>query len=205
MNGRDLSDPSTARDVAAKTGTVEKLRLLTLLTYGDISAVNPAAMTPWRRQLLWNLYTADVRRTDARTHRPNLCCRIRRPIPNLKRFLEGLPPRYLRTHSQRGDRGTSSAWIAKAAKDKTRGVAVSLAKSAAWVLTVVADDRPVSLCFHCRHAVEFRVQYPEGRSVLERARQSDRHFHLRRSLAHSRFESGGSRAGDPHRDKSRQR
>ncbi|MDP9055054.1 MAG: HD domain-containing protein, partial [Acidobacteriota bacterium] len=57
MNGRDLSDPSTARDTAARTGTVERLKLLTLLTYGDISAVNPAAMTPWRRQLLWNLYT----------------------------------------------------------------------------------------------------------------------------------------------------
>src|SRR5579862_9040179 len=57
MNGRDLSDPTTVRDVASRTGTVEKLKLLTLLTYGDISAVNPAAMTPWRRQLLWNLYT----------------------------------------------------------------------------------------------------------------------------------------------------
>ena len=61
MNGRDLSDPATVRDVAAKTGTVERLKLLTLLTYGDISAVNPAAMTPWRRQLLWNLYTRPMR------------------------------------------------------------------------------------------------------------------------------------------------
>src|SRR6185312_10653459 len=56
MNGRDISDPSTIRDAADKVGTVEKLKLLTLLTFGDISAVNPSAMTPWRRQLLWNLY-----------------------------------------------------------------------------------------------------------------------------------------------------
>ena len=74
MNGRDISDPSTVRDVASKTGTVERLRLLTLLTYGDISAVNPAAMTPWRRQLLWNLYTQTyaelTRELTARTSLP---------------------------------------------------------------------------------------------------------------------------------------
>ena len=57
MNGRDLSDPATTRDMAAKVGTVERLKLLTLLTYGDISAVHPSAMTPWRRQLLWSLYS----------------------------------------------------------------------------------------------------------------------------------------------------
>jgi [protein-PII] uridylyltransferase len=143
MNSRDLSDPSTARDVAAKTGTVERLRLLTLLTYGDISAVNPAAMTPWRRQLLWNLYTQTyaelTRELTARTSLPDT-----QADPELKRFLEGLPPRYLRTHSQREiehhlrlerESGESK-------EGKARGVAVSLAKSTAWVLTVVADDRP---------------------------------------------------------------
>jgi hypothetical protein len=36
--------------------TVERLKLLTLLTYADISAVNPAAMTPWRSEHLWQLY-----------------------------------------------------------------------------------------------------------------------------------------------------
>src|SRR5439155_4656026 len=46
MHGRDISDPSIIRDVAAATGTVERLKLLTLLTFGDISAVHPTAMTP---------------------------------------------------------------------------------------------------------------------------------------------------------------
>jgi [protein-PII] uridylyltransferase len=137
MNGRDLSDPSTARDVAAKTGTVERLRLLTLLTYGDISAVNPAAMTPWRRQLLWNLYTEThaelTRELTARTSLPDF-----QANPALQRFLEGLPPRYLRTHSQPEIEQHLS--LEREARD--RGVAVSLAKSAAWVLTVVAADRP---------------------------------------------------------------
>jgi len=146
MNGRDLSDPSTARDLASKTGTVERLRLLTLLTYGDISAVNPAAMTPWRRQLLWNLYTRTyaelTRELTARTSLPDT-----QADPELKRFLEGLPPRYLRTHSTpeiqehlRLERESRERKDDKAGN--ARGVAVSLARSAAWVLTVVADDRP---------------------------------------------------------------
>jgi [protein-PII] uridylyltransferase len=137
MNGRDLSDPSTARDLASKTGTVERLRLLTLLTYGDISAVNPAAMTPWRRQLLWNLYTRTyaelTRELTARTSFPDT-----QADPELKRFLEGLPPRYLRTHNQ----PEIQEHLRLEREGKVRGVAVSLTRSAVWVLTVVADDRP---------------------------------------------------------------
>lgn len=137
MNGRDLSDPATARDVAAKTGTVERLRLLTLLTYGDISAVNRAAMTPWRRQLLWNLYTQTyaelTRELTARTALPDS-----QADPALQHFLEGLPPRYLRTHS----RQEMEEHLRLEIEGRERGVAVSLARSAAWVLTVVADDRP---------------------------------------------------------------
>ena len=126
--------------MALKIGTSGKLRLLTLLTYGDISAVNPAAMTPWRRQLLWNLYTQTyaelTRELTARTSLPDT-----QADPEVKQFLEGLPPRYLRTHSQpeieehvRLDR--------EGREGSARGVAVSLTRSAAWVLTVVADDRP---------------------------------------------------------------
>lgn len=140
MNGRDLSDPATVRDVAAKAGTVEKLKLLTLLTYGDISAVNPAAMTPWRRQLLWNLYTATyaelTRELTVRTSFPELP--DAQASPDLRVFLEGLPPRYLRTHTQEEIEGH----VRLERESRGRGVAASLTKSFAWVLCVVADDRP---------------------------------------------------------------
>jgi [protein-PII] uridylyltransferase len=137
MNGRDLSDPTTVRDVAAKTGTVERLKMLTLLTYGDISAVNPAAMTPWRRQLLWNLYAQTyaelTRELTVRTSLPDTIA-----SPEMKKFLEGLPPRYLRTHSQE----EIEQHLKLEGQSKDRGVAVSLVHAAAWVLTVVADNRP---------------------------------------------------------------
>ncbi|MDQ6675792.1 MAG: HD domain-containing protein [Acidobacteriota bacterium] len=57
MTTRDLTDPQTARTMAARAGTLERLKLLTLLTYADISAVNPRALTPWRTTLLWQLYS----------------------------------------------------------------------------------------------------------------------------------------------------
>src|SRR6478672_10742074 len=56
MKSRDIFDPSTAEYLAQLTGTVERLRLLTLLTFADISAVNPSAMTPWRAEHLSQLF-----------------------------------------------------------------------------------------------------------------------------------------------------
>jgi [protein-PII] uridylyltransferase len=137
MNGRDLSDPSTIRDMAAKTGTVERLKLLTLLTFGDISAVHASAMTPWRRQLLWSLYS----QTYAELTR-ELTTRIWEPPVTadreLRHFLEGLPPRYLRTHGEDLIRDH----LRLNRESERDGVAVSLTRSAAWVLTVAAGDRP---------------------------------------------------------------
>jgi [protein-PII] uridylyltransferase len=136
MNGRDLSDPTTIRDVAAKTATMERLKLLTLLTYGDISAVNPAAMTPWRRQLLWKLYTETyaelTRELTARTPLPEVHGNAER-----RHFLTGLPPRYFRTHTN----AEIDEHLKLEHEARGQGVAVSLVKSTAWVLTVVAGDR----------------------------------------------------------------
>ena len=137
MNGRDISDPLTGRDMAEKVGTVERLKLLTLLTYGDISAVHPAAMTPWRRQLLWNLYTetyAELTRELTSRMAPQDTA----ASPELRHFLEGLPPRYLRARTP--DEIREHLRLAAAGSDT--GVAVSLTRSAAWALNTVAGDRP---------------------------------------------------------------
>jgi [protein-PII] uridylyltransferase len=137
MNGRDLSDPATTRDMAAKVGTVERLKLLTLLTYGDISAVHPSAMTPWRRQLLWSLYS----QTYAELTR-ELTARIWEPPvsadPELRHFIQGLPPRYMRIHNE----AEIQEHLRLGRESEQKGVAVSLKRSAAWVLTVVTGDRP---------------------------------------------------------------
>ncbi len=135
---RDLSDPATIRDIADKTGTVERLKLLVLLTYGDISAVNPQAMTPWRRQLLWNVYA----QTHAELTR-ELGDKIAEPSvasvdPELRQFLEGLPPRYLRVHNDKEVR----EHLRLANEASKKGAAACLSRDTAWNLAVVASDRP---------------------------------------------------------------
>ena len=55
---RDVFDPETVRRFAAVVGTIERLKMLCLLTYTDICSVNPEALTPWKAELLWQLYAA---------------------------------------------------------------------------------------------------------------------------------------------------
>ena len=96
MNSRDLNDPGTAAELAANVETLEKLRALTLLTYADISAVNPDAMTPWRLEQLWHAYLAAHRELTKELDTG----RIHSTVTDIKsQWLEGFPVRWVRTHS----------------------------------------------------------------------------------------------------------
>jgi len=53
---RDISDPKTIRDLAQTVQTVERLKLLLLLTVADIRAVGPGVWNGWKGQLLRTLY-----------------------------------------------------------------------------------------------------------------------------------------------------
>jgi [protein-PII] uridylyltransferase len=104
MNGRDLEDPATARFLTSRVPTQEDLRQLTLLTYADISAVNPTAMTPWRAEQLWRVYTTGLEQLTRelvtnRIHENGSSAAADGFTPEITRFLEGFPTRYLRTHS----------------------------------------------------------------------------------------------------------
>ncbi len=104
MNGRDLDDPATARFLSAQVGTYEDLRRLTLLTYADVSAVNPTAMTPWRAEQLWRVHSVAAAQltkelASQRIHQSPEAAVTTPSRPELARFLEGFPTRYLRIHS----------------------------------------------------------------------------------------------------------
>ena len=111
MRKRDIYDPETARELAGKLGTVERLKLLTLMTLADINAVNPDALTPWKAENLWRLYIATAnyfaRSIDEDRFHAEACSaqveRIAGLLPDkrsqLLRFLEGLPQRYLMSHT----------------------------------------------------------------------------------------------------------
>ena len=138
MNSRDLQDPATARDMAQRVETVERLKALTLMTYADISAVNPAAMTPWRAEVLWQLYllTYNELTRELETDRIPVAAF---DTPEKRAFLAGLPIRYARTHTPE----EIDAHLRLDASYQQKGVAVALEKlEAAWRLTLVTGDRP---------------------------------------------------------------
>ncbi|HEX6466568.1 MAG TPA: nucleotidyltransferase domain-containing protein, partial [Terriglobales bacterium] len=107
---RDIFDIGTVRAFAAKVGTPEQLKMLCLLTFADISAVNPEAMTPWKAENLWQLYitttnymnrSVDEERFHASQTNSieSLRALARVQTPQLNRFLEGFPQRYLRSYA----------------------------------------------------------------------------------------------------------
>ena len=53
---RDLSDRRTIENFAATVQSLERLKLLTILTIADISAVGPGVFNSWKSQLLKTLY-----------------------------------------------------------------------------------------------------------------------------------------------------
>ena len=53
---RDIGDPRTVAQFAKIVGTLERLRLLLVLTVADIRAVGPGVWNDWKGQLLRDLY-----------------------------------------------------------------------------------------------------------------------------------------------------
>lgn len=138
MNGRDLEDPATARFLTSRVGTQERLRQLTLLTYADISAVNPTAMTPWRLEQLWRVYSVGLEQLT----RDLVMDRIQKDgavtvRPEIAAFLDGLPTRYLRTHS--GEEIERHFQLMKKADADQVGVEITR-DAGAYTLTVLAHD-----------------------------------------------------------------
>jgi [protein-PII] uridylyltransferase len=137
MQARDLFDPQTVREMAARVETVERLKALTLLTYADIGAVNPESMSSWRAGQLWQLYlmTYNELTRELETDRIET---VAAP-PERAEFLQGFPTRYLRTHTE----AEIDHHLALDAVRRQRGVAVEVRKlESAWQLTLVAGDRP---------------------------------------------------------------
>ncbi|HMH02411.1 MAG TPA: ACT domain-containing protein, partial [Terriglobales bacterium] len=112
--GRDIFDPKVVQKFCDSVGATERLKTLTLLTYADIKAVNPEALTPWKAEIIWQLYAAssnclsrtiDDQRVDAQTSNEEHIKRIVSAAPpdvdskKLISFLEGFPKRYLLTHA----------------------------------------------------------------------------------------------------------
>jgi [protein-PII] uridylyltransferase len=141
MRRRDPDDPAAAREMAERVETLEGLRELAVLTYADISAVHPAAMTPWRLELLWRAYRAVA---EALTRELD-AARIEREearSAEAAAFLEGLPKRYLHTH----DEAAIEADLLLARRAAKRGAAVEIERhDGYYAMRLAARDRPFLL------------------------------------------------------------
>jgi [protein-PII] uridylyltransferase len=148
---RDIYDPGTVQAFCDKVGTPERLKLLALLTYADIKAVNPEALTPWKAENVWQLYIAAAnclsRTADQRVHtdqgHDESVARLQALAPQsakkLKVFLDGLPKRYLR--SFRAEEILQHLELS--GRLSTDPIQLHLSRGRHWYeLSVVTKDRP---------------------------------------------------------------
>ncbi len=147
---RDIFNPETVAAFAGKIGTPERLKMLCLLTYADIKAVNPEALTPWKAENVWQLYMGAEnylnRSADQRVHadvNDEKLARLRSLAPvtssKFKGFLEGFPQRYLLVHSAE----EVMRHMGMANELGTDPVQVELKRGRHWYeLTMVTRDRP---------------------------------------------------------------
>jgi [protein-PII] uridylyltransferase len=147
---RDIFDPGTVAAFAEKMGTPERLKMLALLTYADIKAVNPEALTPWKAENVWQLYMAADnylnRSADQRVHtevNDEKLARLRSLAPvtgsKFKAFLEGFPQRYLLVHTAE----EVMRHMQMAEELGNDPVLVDLKRGRHWYdLTLVTKDRP---------------------------------------------------------------
>jgi len=112
MQRRDIFDPGTVSVFADTVATQERHQRLCLLTYADIHAVNPEALTPWKAEMLWQLFVATSNHFSRTLDRDRLHASDEVPLleqvsshaggankADVERFFEGFPRRYRAVHS----------------------------------------------------------------------------------------------------------
>jgi [protein-PII] uridylyltransferase len=149
---RDIFDPTTISAFASMVRTPEKLQRLCLLTYADIHAVNPEALTPWKAEMLWQLFVATSNHFSRTLDRDRLHALDELPVLQqvrkltgagrtepIERFLEGFPRRYLAVHTAEDIAGHFGLYQRLDADP----VQIDLvATQHAYSLTLLTADRP---------------------------------------------------------------
>jgi [protein-PII] uridylyltransferase len=152
MQRRDIFDPATVSMFADTVATQERLQRLCLMTYADIHAVNPEALTPWKAEMLWQLFVATSNYFSRTLDRDRLHASDEVSLleqvssqaggPNkheIERFLDGFPRRYRAVHSAE----EIAAHFKLYQKLGTEPVQTELkARHHSFSLTLLTADRP---------------------------------------------------------------
>ena len=196
---RDIFDPETVRAFAAKVETPERLKMLCLLTYADIKAVNPEALSPWKAENIWQLYIATAnhlnRNLDQRFHvdaHDEVLEHLRTLAPatgkHVETFLEGLPRRYLLTHAA-GDVFAHADMATNLGDDP---VQMDLRRGRHWYRIDSGDAGPsVSFCDDGRGSGGVGNEHCESVGVFESGGDCGGHILFHRHVSHAGTESLG--------------
>jgi [protein-PII] uridylyltransferase len=138
MNGRDLDDPAEVRLLADHVGTIERLRLLALMTYARIVTLGDEDKIPWRLDQLSRTYSA-TQHELIRELETDRISQVPEDLPGNAEFVKGFPLRYLRAHSA----AEVEAHLQLFERSRPTGVAVKLDPlEGAYRVTVIARDKP---------------------------------------------------------------
>ncbi|MBI4455978.1 MAG: [protein-PII] uridylyltransferase [Acidobacteria bacterium] len=148
---RDTEDAEVVRRFAALVGTEENLKMLCLMTLADIEAVSPETLTPWKEELIWQLYVDTYNQLTLaygdEVIEKNLASvsELLADHPadlsasEISSFLEGFPRRYLKAT----DKENIYRHVRLSHDIHPDEVHLSLAKQHdVWELTVVTLDKP---------------------------------------------------------------
>ncbi|CAN0582076.1 unnamed protein product, partial [Laminaria digitata] len=99
---RDINDPQTITDFCKVVQSVERLRLLLVLTVADIRAVGPNVWNAWKAGLLRDLYEAAEERLTGGHSAEGRGARIEHAKQEMRDLLGDLPAESIDAHIARG-------------------------------------------------------------------------------------------------------
>ena len=137
-SGRDMDDPATARLLAERVGTIERLKVLTTMTYAKTVALSTEDKLAWRLEQLWRAYSVGQHELmrELETDRIE---QVPEDLPGHAEFIRGFPLRYLRAHAP----AEIARHIQLFELSRPTGAAVQLDPlEGAYRLTIVARDKP---------------------------------------------------------------
>ena len=114
MSGRDMDDPASARLLADRVGTIERLKMLAVMTYARIVGIGEEAKVPWRLEQLWRACSV-AQHELMRELETDRIQQVPENFPGNAEFVKGFPLRYLRAHSASRDYLTSATLRAEQA------------------------------------------------------------------------------------------
>jgi [protein-PII] uridylyltransferase len=131
---RDIDDPQTIADFTGLVQSLERLRLLLVLTVADIRAVGPKTWNGWKAQLLRELYHRAEEQLSGGFAGEGREARVAAVLKTLRAELAGWSADEIETHLARG---VASYWLAFDP--------AALARHARLVRAAEAEERELSL------------------------------------------------------------